>query len=112
MTALAFVLDVIRQCATLPIMTNQTLSSDIRRYAVAGAQARLAEVSQESEAIRRAFPELREGRNGGRVTGTTVGRYGRGVSLRQTPRPPPRHHVRRSANSCRRADEEILGGEA
>ena len=43
-------------------MAKQTLSSDIRRFAVAGAQARLAEISLEVEAIRRAFPEL--GQNG------------------------------------------------
>ena len=43
-------------------MPNQSISSDIRRYAVAGAQARLTEMIQEAEAIRRAFPELRENR--------------------------------------------------
>ena len=40
-------------------MAKQTLSSDIRHYALAGAQARLTEISLELEAIRRAFPELR-----------------------------------------------------
>ena len=45
-------------------MAKQTLSSDMRRYALAGAQARLAEISVELEAIRRAFPELRQ--NGAR----------------------------------------------
>ena len=48
-----------------PIMTNQSFSSDIRRYALAGAQARLAEISLEVEAIRRAFPELRENGSSG-----------------------------------------------
>ena len=48
--------------ATLLYMTNQAISSDIRRYALAGAQARLTEMAQEVEAIRRAFPELRESR--------------------------------------------------
>jgi hypothetical protein len=43
-------------------MINQSFSSDIRRYAVAGAQARLTEIAQEAEAIRRVFPELRESR--------------------------------------------------
>ena len=47
-----------------PIMANQSFSSDIRRYALTGAQARLAEISVELESIRRAFPELRE--NGSR----------------------------------------------
>ena len=46
--------------ATLPPMKHTTLSSTIRSYAVAGAQARLAEMAQETEAIRRAFPELRD----------------------------------------------------
>jgi adenine-specific DNA methylase len=46
-------------------MANHTLSSDIRRYALAGAQARLAEISLELEAIRRAFPELRQNGSGG-----------------------------------------------
>ena len=45
-----------------PIMANQSFSPDIRRYAIAGAQARLTEMAQEAEAIRRAFPELRETR--------------------------------------------------
>jgi len=54
-------------------MPNQTLSSDIRRYAVAGAQARLAEISLELEAIRRAFPELREnGSRGARTRRSAV----------------------------------------
>ena len=43
-------------------MTNQSFSSDIRRYALAGAEARLTEMAQEVEAIRRAFPELQEAR--------------------------------------------------
>ena len=51
-----------------PIMTNQAFSSDIRRYAVVGAQARLAEIAQEVEAIRRAFPELRENGSSGART--------------------------------------------
>jgi hypothetical protein len=42
-------------------MNNQSLSSDLRRYALAGAQARLIEIAQEADVIRRAFPELREG---------------------------------------------------
>ena len=49
-------------------MTNQLSSSDMRRYAVVGAEARLAEITQEADAIRRAFPELvgnGAGRSGG-----------------------------------------------
>ena len=41
-------------------MKDQILSPAIRRYALAGAQARLVEMSQEADAIRRAFPELRD----------------------------------------------------
>ena len=47
-------------------MTNQAMSSDIRRYALVGAQARLTEMAQEAEAIRRAFPELRDDQGTGR----------------------------------------------
>jgi hypothetical protein len=39
-------------------MKNQAFSSDLRRYALSGAQARLAEITQELDVIRRAFPEL------------------------------------------------------
>src|SRR5688572_7259545 len=49
-------------------MANQTLSSDIRRYALTGAQARLAELAMEMDAIRRAFPELREAGSSGART--------------------------------------------
>ena len=51
-----------------PIMTNQSLSSDIRRYAIAGAKARVAEITQELDAIRRAFPELRQNGSSGTRT--------------------------------------------
>ena len=52
-------------------MRNTTLSLTIRSFAVAGAQARLAEISQEVEAIRRAFPELRQNGPGGAKTSRT-----------------------------------------
>jgi len=59
--------------ATLPIMTNQSLASDIRRYAIAGAKARVVEITQELDAIRRAFPELRQnGSTGTRTRQTAV----------------------------------------
>jgi hypothetical protein len=48
--------------ATIFSMNEHAFSSDIRRYALAGAQVRLTEMVQEVEAIRRAFPELRESR--------------------------------------------------
>ena len=55
-------------------MATQTLSSDIRRYALAGAQARLTEISLELEVIRRAFPELRtNGSSGARATQSEAG---------------------------------------
>jgi hypothetical protein len=53
-------------------MTNQTLSSDIRRYALVGAQARLLEITAEVEAIRRAFPELQDKRRSN-SSGTRAG---------------------------------------
>ena len=40
-------------------MPNPTFSSDIRHYAIAGAEARLLQLSQETETIHRLFPELR-----------------------------------------------------
>ena len=62
-------------------MANYILSSDMRRYALAGAQARLAEISLELKAIRRAFPELRTNDDPARrqpsVTKETAGRRGR-----------------------------------
>ena len=51
-----------------PVMTNQAFSSDIRRYAIAGAKARVAEITQELDVIRRAFPELQQ--NGSSGAGT------------------------------------------
>jgi hypothetical protein len=54
------------------VMTNQSFASDIRRYAIAGAQARLDEITQELEAIRRAFPELRQNGPSGASTGQSA----------------------------------------
>ena len=55
----AIIWDGIR-CYT-PLMPTTTLSSDIRHYAIAGAEARLLQLSQEADAIHRLFPELRNG---------------------------------------------------
>ena len=56
-------------------MTNQAFSSDIRRYAIAGAMARVVEITQELDAIRRAFPELRQnGFSGARTRRLSDGR--------------------------------------
>jgi hypothetical protein len=41
----------------MPIAMNST---DLRRYALAGAEARLLEIAREAAAIYRAFPELRD----------------------------------------------------
>ena len=49
-------------------MSNQLSPAEMRRYALAGAEARLVQITEEAEAIRRAFPEL--GGNG-------AGRHGR-----------------------------------
>ena len=88
-------------------MTNQSFSSDIRRFALAGAQARLAEISLELEAIRRAFPELRQ--NGS--SGARTRRLAVAGGDEPAPAPTPsQHHVRRPAQSRRRTDEEVLGG--
>jgi hypothetical protein len=71
-----------------PIMTNQSFPSDIRRYAVAGAQARLAEISLELEAIRRAFPELRQkGSSGGRTRQSEVAGDGEPATRARRRRP-------------------------
>jgi hypothetical protein len=54
-------------------MPNQASSSDIRRYAIAGAKARVVEITHELDAIRRAFPELREnGSSGARTRRSAV----------------------------------------
>ena len=42
----------------LPPMSTQLSPSQMRRYAVTGAETRLVEISQEADAIRRIFPEL------------------------------------------------------
>ena len=63
----------------------------MRRYALAGAEARLIQITQEAESIRRAFPELvgnGAGRNAGQgaVQSAGAGNEGRG---RRTPRKRP-----------------------
>jgi hypothetical protein len=79
-----------------PIMTNQSFSSDIRRYAIAGAQARLSEIAQEAEAIRRAFPELRETRGPRRrATGARQEPDGESVT-------PARQRRRRTMSAAQR----------
>ena len=42
-------------------MPNTILSSDIRHFAITGAEARLLQLSEETAAIHRLFPELRKG---------------------------------------------------
>src|SRR4051812_49675411 len=41
------------------------VASDVRQWAVMGAEARLLQISEEAAAIYRAFPELRRGGRGG-----------------------------------------------
>ena len=97
------------RCYT-PLMANQTLSFDIRRFALAGAQARMAEISLELEAIRRAFPELRKnGSSGARARQAEVAGADEPTSRATTSSP---HHVRCPAQSCWRTNEEVLGGAA
>jgi hypothetical protein len=43
-------------------MTDKLSSSDLRRYAMLGAEARLAELNKETASIYQAFPELRKQR--------------------------------------------------
>jgi hypothetical protein len=50
-------------------MTEKLSSSDLRRYAMLGAEARLAELDRETAGIYQAFPELRKQRGAGRVAG-------------------------------------------
>ena len=80
-------------------MSNQLSPSEMRRYALAGAEARLVQISQEAETIRRAFPEL-----GGNGTG------GNGVHGAPNPRTadennsdkPSRGRQRRSMSAAQR----------
>jgi hypothetical protein len=44
------------------LMTDKLSSSDLRRYAMLGAEARLAELDKETASIYQAFPELRKHR--------------------------------------------------
>ncbi|HEU4928178.1 MAG TPA: hypothetical protein VFT24_14075 [Vicinamibacterales bacterium] len=48
-------------------MTDKLSSSDLRRYAMLGAEARLAELNKEAAGIYQAFPELRKQRGARRV---------------------------------------------
>lgn len=63
-------------------------SNDIRRYAILGAEQRLAQLAEESEQILRAFPELR-GRRSGR------GRSGRAQASSAGPESPAQGAGRR-----------------
>ena len=48
--------------------------SDIRRWALIGAEQRLQQLAQEMAAIRAAFPELRRGRAGAGAAGARGGK--------------------------------------
>lgn len=47
--------------------------TDLRNYALMGAQHRLLQISEETQAIYRTFPELRGGRGKGRKTAAGAG---------------------------------------
>ena len=91
-----------------PVMPNQASSSDIRRYAIAGAKARVVEITRELDAIRRAFPELRETR-GPRRRASIARQETGGDVVALARNAPSQHHVGCQAQSGRRADEEVLG---
>jgi hypothetical protein len=76
-------------------MTN-SFSSDIRTYALAGAQARLNDLNEEQEQIHRLFPELRNGAAKGRSSR-------RASSDRETsPSASPRRGRRRTMSAAER----------
>lgn len=72
--------------------------SDIRRWALMGAEQRLLQLAQEAAAIHAAFPELRQGRKGEKA----------GVSRRQAAASgtaKPRRRRRMSAEARKRISE-------
>ena len=92
---MAIIWDGIR-CYT-PEMPNRTLSADIRHYAIAGAEARLLQLSQEADAIHRLFPELR---NGAAQKAVPAGA--------SAPRPPRRGRLRTMSATERNAVSERM----
>jgi hypothetical protein len=65
-----------RQVLDSTVMAKDVSTFDLRRYALLGAEARLREIETELSAIRKAFPELREGGRlveGSPMTGRSAG---------------------------------------
>ena len=71
-------------------MSNTTLSSDIRRYAIVGAETCLMQLVQEAAAIHRLFPELKN-----EATQT-------GDAAAPSPSRPPRRGRRRTMSTAER----------
>jgi hypothetical protein len=77
-------------------MTDKLSNSDLRRYAMLGAEARLAELDKETASIYQAFPELRKQRRARSVpaaAGEVAARTGR-RRRRRTMSPAQREEVR------------------
>jgi hypothetical protein len=72
--------------------------SDIRRWALMGAEQRLLQLAQEAAAIHAAFPELRQASKGGQARGG-----GRGTVPATTVK--PRRRRRMSAEARKRISE-------
>jgi hypothetical protein len=72
-------------CYHLAPMARRTPDSDLRRYAVVGAEQRLLQIAEEAANIFRAFPELRDS---GFMQRSAAERGGRGDSV--APRQPRR----------------------
>ena len=84
------------QCYTSE-MPNRTLSADIRHFAIAGAEARLLQLSEETAAIHQLFPELR---NGAAQKAAPAGA--------SAPRPPRRGRRRTMSTAERNAVSERM----
>ena len=55
---------LIRLVVSSVAMANELKETDLRRYAVLGAEARLLQIAEEAAAIYKVFPELRDSQNG------------------------------------------------
>ena len=89
-------------------------STDLRGWAVKGAEQRLLEIAEEARAIFQAFPELRQQGRGFNLQSTGTPRTKPADTTRQRQRraaSPPADDSR-GTEGGRSPDEEILGGEA
>jgi hypothetical protein len=97
-------------------MTDKLSSSDLRRYAMLGAEARLAELDKETASIYQAFPELRKqrGARAPAVAGLGAARTGQ-RRRRRTMSAAQREEVRQRMKrywAQRRGAAEATQGEA